>query len=238
MTDSVSDRLIVALDFPDAGAALALVDRLQDTVSWFKVGLELYLAEGNPLVYELRRRGLSVFLDLKLHDIPNTVGSAVRSANRLGVNMLTVHTAGGPEMLAAAADAAGKDLTLLGVTVLTSMDSAQLSATGVSASPSAQVEKLAGLALANGIPGLVCSPNEVGSLRRNFGNGPLLVTPGIRPEGSDAGDQKRMATPNAAMTAGSSYLVVGRPITRASDPVLAAKSIVREMTGHNLQAVP
>lgn len=229
MIEPASDRLIVALDFPDARAALALVDRLEGAASWFKVGLELYIAEGNSLVAELERRGLSIFLDLKLHDIPNTVASAVRAASRLGVDMLTVHAAGGSEMLAAAAEAAANGVGLLAVTVLTSMDATQLEATGVHATPAEQVEKLASLALANGIGGLVCSPIEVGGLRGKFGAKPLLVTPGIRPQGSEAGDQRRMATPAAAMAAGASYLVVGRPITRAEDPAAAARSIVAEM---------
>jgi orotidine-5'-phosphate decarboxylase len=227
--ESALDRLVVALDFPDARAALDLVDRLEGTVSWFKVGLELYIAAGNPLIAELKRRGLSVFLDLKLHDIPNTVASAVRVASGFGVQMLTVHAAGGPEMLAAAAEAAGDGPALLAVTVLTSMDAAQLEATGVSLTPAAQVEKLASLAMASGIPGLVCSPMEVAALRGKLGEKPLLVTPGIRPQGSDAGDQRRMATPAAAMIAGASYLVVGRPITRAIDPRAATKSILTEM---------
>jgi orotidine-5'-phosphate decarboxylase len=229
MTRPSSERLIVALDFPDAGAALGLVDRLEGTASFFKVGLELYLAEGNQLVAELLRRGLSVFLDLKLHDIPNTVAAAVRSAGRLGVNMLTVHAAGGPEMLSAAVEAAPEGLNLLAVTVLTSMDASQLQATGISATPAAQVETLASIALASKIPGLVCSPMEVGSLREKFGAKPLLVTPGIRPEGSDAGDQRRLATPSAAIAAGASYLVVGRPISRAADPAKAAIAIAAEI---------
>ncbi|MGC2403140.1 MAG: orotidine-5'-phosphate decarboxylase [Acidobacteriaceae bacterium] len=223
------NRLIVALDFPDARAALALVDQLEGTVTWFKVGLELYIAEGNSLVAELQRRGLSVFLDLKLHDIPNTVASAVRGAGRIGIQMLTVHAAGGPEMLAAAADAAANGPTLLAVTVLTSMDAAQLEATGVSAAPASQVEKLASLAIANGISGLVCSPMEVAGLRGKVGAKSLLVTPGIRPQGSDPGDQRRMATPAAAIAAGADYLVVGRPISRAADSRAAAKSIIAEM---------
>jgi orotidine-5'-phosphate decarboxylase len=224
-----SDRLIVALDFPDTRAALALVDRLHGATHWFKVGLELYIAEGNSLVAELKRRGYSIFLDLKLHDIPNTVASAVRAATHLGVDMLTVHAAGGPEMIAAAVGAAESRLTLLAVTVLTSMDAAQLEATGVTGTPGAQVDRLAAMALACGVGGFVCSPNEVASLRKRLGNEPLLVIPGIRPEGADVGDQRRVATPAAAMAAGASYLVVGRPITRAEDPEAAARAIFEEM---------
>ena len=229
MIESSSDRLIVALDFPDARAAFALVDRLEGAVRWFKVGLELFIAEGNYLLAELERRGFSVFLDLKLHDIPHTVGSAVRAASRLGVNMLTVHAAGGPEMLAAAVEAADPGLALLAVTVLTSMDGAQLEATGVHGSAAAQVERLATMALAYGVRGVVCSPVEVAHLRRQLGRDPLLVIPGIRPEGSAIGDQRRIATPAAAMAAGASYLVVGRPITRAANPGAAARAILAEM---------
>jgi orotidine-5'-phosphate decarboxylase len=224
-----TNRLIVALDFPDARAAFALVDRLEGAVRWFKVGLELYIAEGNYLVAELERRGFAVFLDLKLHDIPHTVGSAVRAASRLGVKMLTVHAAGGPEMLAAAVEAADPGLSLLGVTVLTSMDGAQLEATGVHGSAAAQVERLATMASAYGVRGFVCSPMEVAHLRRHLGPEALLVIPGIRPEGSIIGDQRRIATPGAAMAAGASYLVVGRPITRAANPGTAARAILAEM---------
>jgi orotidine-5'-phosphate decarboxylase len=223
------NRLIVALDFPDAGSALSLVDHLEGSTSWFKVGLELYIAEGNALITELQRRGCAIFIDLKLHDIPNTVAGAVRSAARLGVDMLTVHAAGGPAMLAAAVEAAENRPTLLAVTVLTSMDRAQLEATGVQDSPAAQVEKLATMAIASGVEGIVCSPNEVPNLRRRLGNKPLLVIPGIRPEGTASGDQRRIATPAAAIASGASYLVVGRPITGAADPGAAARAILAEM---------
>jgi orotidine-5'-phosphate decarboxylase len=224
-----SDRLIVALDFPDARAAFALVDRLEGAVRWFKVGLELYIAEGNYLIAELQRRGFSVFLDLKLHDIPHTVGSAVRAASRLGVNLLTVHASGGPEMLAAAVEAADPGLSLLAVTVLTSMDGEQLEATGVHGTTAAQVERLATMAYAYGVRGFVCSPAEVAHLRAQLGHEPLLVIPGIRPEGAALGDQRRVASPAAAMAAGASYLVVGRPITRAVNPLAAARTIQAQM---------
>jgi orotidine-5'-phosphate decarboxylase len=220
----------VALDYPDAKAALDLVDRLEGATRWFKIGLELYVAEGNSLVAELQRRGYSIFLDLKFHDIPNTVASAVRSVARVGAHMLTVHAAGGPAMLSAAAEAAGETgPILLAVTVLTSMDDAQLAATGVSGSPAVQVETLAQMAYANGARGLVCSAVEVANLRNRLGSKPLLVIPGIRPEGAAIGDQRRVATPGAAIAAGASYLVVGRPITRADDPGTAARSILAEM---------
>jgi orotidine-5'-phosphate decarboxylase len=228
MNQNTLDRLIVALDFPDAASALSLVDRLEGSTSWFKVGLELYIAEGNSLIAELQRRGHSIFLDLKLHDIPNTVAGAVRSAARLGVDMLTVHAAGGPAMLTAAAEATDRP-TLLAVSVLTSMDRAQLEATGIQVSPAAQVEKLATMALACGVEGIVCSAVEVPNLRRRLGSEPLLVIPGIRPQGAAAGDQQRVATPAEAVTAGASFVVVGRPITRAADPGTAARTILAEM---------
>ncbi|MGC9291174.1 MAG: orotidine-5'-phosphate decarboxylase [Acidobacteriaceae bacterium] len=228
----VSDRLIVALDFPSADAALALARQLQGTCRWMKVGLELYLSAGSRVIDDLREQGFSVFLDLKLHDIPNTVAGAVRAAARAGTSLLTVHAVGGPAMLRAAAEAAAeaKDPPhLLAVTVLTSMDAAELSAIGIAHTPAEQVLRLAQMATASGISGLVCSPQEVGLLRHELGEGPLLVTPGIRPAGSAANDQKRMASPGAAMLAGASYLVVGRPITQADDPAQAARQFVDEI---------
>ncbi len=201
---------------------------------WFKVGLELYLAGGNAVVLELKRLGYSVFLDLKLHDIPNTVAGAVRSAARLGADLLTVHAAGGSAMLRAAADAAAEvplAPELLAVTVLTSMDAEELRGIGVAASPAQQVRQLAELAVQAGIRGLVCSPEEVRDLRGLLGPEVLLVTPGIRPAGAGVQDQKRTATPGAALAAGASYLVVGRPITQADDPGAAARAILEEMDG-------
>jgi orotidine-5'-phosphate decarboxylase len=226
------ERLIVALDFPAADEALTLVDRLDGACQWFKVGLELYLAAGNSIVATLAGRGYSVFLDLKLHDIPNTVAGAVRSVAGLSAGLLTVHAAGGPVMLKAAADAAAAaehGPTLLAVTVLTSMDENQLHSVGVPCTPASQVLRLARVATASGIHGLVCSPEEVGELRNALGQQAILVTPGIRPAGANAGDQKRIATPGAAIAAGASYLVVGRPITQAADPESAARAIVDEI---------
>src|SRR5271154_1800318 len=191
-TGEARERLIVALDFPSGREALVFVDRLDGACQWFKVGLELFLAAGGSIVETLRQRGYSIFLDLKFHDIPNTVASAVRSVARLGVQMLTIHAAGGPAMLGAAAEAAGETgsgLALLAVTVLTSMDDAQLEATGVSRGVSAQVETLARMAYANGVQGFVCSAVEVANLRSQLGSKPLLVIPGIRPEGTAAGAQ-------------------------------------------------
>jgi orotidine-5'-phosphate decarboxylase len=226
------ERLIVALDVPDARTASLLVDRLDDTCAWFKVGLELFVAAGPAVLEPLLRRGYSVFLDLKLHDIPNTVAGAVRSAAGLGARMLTIHAAGGPAMLAAAQKAVAEFPTapqLLAVTVLTSMDESQLKATGVHRSPAEQVESLARMGMDCGIRGFVCSPQEVATLRRITGPEGTLVIPGIRPAGGAQGDQKRIATPADALRNGASYLVVGRPITQAADPAKAAEAILAEM---------
>jgi orotidine-5'-phosphate decarboxylase len=232
VSPSTKDRLAVALDFPTAKSALDLVDQLSGTCQWFKVGMELYYATGNTLVETLRNRGFNVFLDLKLHDIPNTVAGAVRSATEAGASLLTIHASGGPVMMAAAeAATAPGSPRLLAVTVLTSMDATQLNATGVSSTPAEQVLRLAKLAQHSGINGMVCSPEEVGTLRAELGGEALLVIPGIRPTGSDVGDQKRIATPAAAIERGASMLVVGRPITRASNPAAAAESILKEIEG-------
>ncbi len=230
---SPRDRLIVALDFPSPKQAFELVVRLEGSVRWFKVGLELYLAAGGAVVTELKRLGFSVFLDLKLYDIPNTVAGAVRSVSRLGADLLTMHASGGPAMLKAAAEAALSTPgapQLLAVTVLTSMDADELAAIGVNVAPGEQVLRLGKLALEAGIHGLVCSPQEAASLRAVLGPAPLLVTPGIRPAGATIGDQKRIATPAAALQAGASYLVVGRPITAAEDPRAAAQAILEEIS--------
>lgn len=227
-------RLIVALDVPDARAAALLVDRLEDTCAWFKVGLELFIGAGPAVLEPLLRKGHHVFLDLKLHDIPNTVAGAVRSAASLGVSMLTLHAAGGPAMLLAAREAAAKVANapeLLAVTVLTSMDAAQVRSIGLERSPAEQVELLARMGLSAGIRGFVCSPEEVATLRALTGPEGVLVIPGIRPAGGAAGDQKRIATPADALRAGASYLVVGRPITQAPDPAKAAEAILEEMAG-------
>jgi orotidine-5'-phosphate decarboxylase len=225
-------RLIVALDVPDAASAANLVCQLENTCHWFKVGLELFVAAGPAVLKPLVARGHSVFLDLKFHDIPNTVAGAVRSAANLGVRMMTVHAAGGPAMLAAARaalDGVANPPELLAVTVLTSMDQAQLNAVGVDRSPAKQVELLARMGLDAGMRGFVCSPQEVARLRALTGPAGVLVIPGIRPAGSATGDQKRIATPGDALRQGASYLVVGRPITQAPDPAEAAEAILREM---------
>jgi orotidine-5'-phosphate decarboxylase len=224
-------RLIVALDYPSAPPALALAGRLQGLCQWFKVGLELFVAEGPSVVRELRRRDVSVFLDLKLHDIPNTVAGAVRSVAALGAEFLTVHAAGGPAMLEAAAEAAASVPNapqLLAVTVLTSMDQLQLATIGIGHSSEDQVLRLAETASAAGINGFVASAEEVSALRQRY-PAATLVIPGIRPAGTDTADQKRIATPAAALAAGASYLVVGRPITQAPDPAAATRAILEEM---------
>jgi orotidine-5'-phosphate decarboxylase len=229
---SLTDRLIVALDVPTVEQTRSLAGQLRGVCRWVKVGLELYLMAGNAIVEELASQGYSVFLDLKFHDIPNTVAGAVRSAASSGASLLTVHAMGGPAMLTAAAEAAAVSSNsprLLAVTVLTSMDQSQLTAVGVSASPAEQVLRLARIAQASGIHGLVCSAEEVRALREELGAQAELVTPGIRPAGAAAGDQKRVATPSAAIRAGASALVVGRPITQAADPAQAAQAILDEI---------
>ncbi len=230
--DLARQRLIVALDFPKADAALKLADQLGEQCQWFKVGLELYVAAGPAIVEKLVSRGHSVFLDLKLHDIPNTVASAVRATASLGAGMLTVHASGGPAMLKAAREAAAAFANppeLLAVTVLTSMDQEQLAATGATGSPQEQVARLARMGLEAGYRGFVCSPLEVAALRAMTGPSGVLVTPGIRPASAEMGDQMRVATPEQALNSGASYLVVGRPITQAADPSGAAEAILVEI---------
>jgi orotidine-5'-phosphate decarboxylase len=234
------ERLIVALDLPSAPEALRFVERLEGRCRWFKVGLELYIAAGPRVVEALTEQGYSVFLDLKLHDIPNTVAGAVRSAAALGAGLLTIHAMGGPAMLAAAHEAlAGlsNPPELLAVTVLTSMNEAQTAAVGLGRSPAEQVELLTRLGMDAGIRGFVCSPQEVAKVRALTGTEGVLVTPGIRPAGAEAGDQQRIATPAAALRDGASYLVVGRPIVQAADPAAAAEAILAEMDAA-IQAMP
>lgn len=230
--ESARQRLIVALDVPDAPSADRLITRLEATCVWFKVGLELFVSAGPAVLEPILARGYSVFLDLKFHDIPNTVAGAVRSAARLGGRMITVHASGGPAMLAAAQSAlehVAHPPELLAVTMLTSMDEGQMRAVGLTRNPSEQVELLTRVALEAGMRGFVCSPQEVAAVRALAGPGATLVVPGIRPAGSEAGDQKRIATPAETLRLGASYLVVGRPITQAADPAAAAAAIVQEM---------
>jgi orotidine-5'-phosphate decarboxylase len=228
---STRDRLIVALDFPSLDEARRMVAKLGDTVSFYKVGLEVFTAAGPALVQELVGQGKKVFLDLKLHEIPNSVAGGAKSAAMLGASMVTVHASGGPEVLRAAAEVerANPGLTVLAVTVLTSLSAADLQRIGIHSSPKEQVLRLAKLAKEQGCGGVVASPEEAAMLRKELGPQMAIVTPGIRPAGSEVGDQQRIATPGAAIRAGASHLVVGRPITRAADPKNAAEAILKEI---------
>jgi orotidine-5'-phosphate decarboxylase len=224
------DRLIVALDVPAASDAAALVDALAGKVGMFKVGSQLFTAVGPDFVRALSARGERVFLDLKYHDIPNTVASAVSAACQLGVSLITVHALGGQAMMEAAAGAMPAiGARLLAITVLTSHDADSLGAVGLEADVPRNVQRLARLAKAAEVDGIVASPHEVALIREACGRDFLVVTPGIRPTGSRAADQARAATPAAALAAGADYLVVGRPITEARDPAAAAAAVVREM---------
>jgi orotidine-5'-phosphate decarboxylase len=225
----MQDRLIVALDVPNAAEARELVQRLGETVDVYKVGLQLFTAEGPGLVRELVHSGKRVFLDLKLHDIPNTVSHAVKAAVELGASMLTVHASGGTAMLRAAVEAAEGRLTMLAVTVLTSLNDQDLSEVGFSSRSTDQVLRLATLAKNAGCGGVVASPLEARRLRESLGNGLTIVTPGVRPAGAGKNDQQRTATPGEAISNGASYIVVGRPITHAADPAQAALAIIAEM---------
>jgi orotidine-5'-phosphate decarboxylase len=216
-------RLIAAIDTPDAQHAEALIRAVSPHCGLVKLGLEFFTAHGPQ---GLRSAGdVPVFLDLKLHDIPNTVAGAVRALAPLGAQMLTIHAGGGPAMVAAAVEAAAGRTKILAVTVLTSLDASALSETGIAGGTTQQVLRLARLALANGADGLVCSAHEISVLRDAFGAKPLLVVPGIRPAGSAAGDQARVMTPEQAIAAGADYIVVGRPITAAPAPGEAAEAI-------------
>ena len=226
------NKIIVALDFPDAASALALVDRLDPALCRLKVGKELFTVAGPDLVRALVARGYEVFLDLKFHDIPNTVAAACRAAAGLGVWMMNVHAAGGRRMMQAAREALAElpqRPLLIGVTVLTSMSAEDLAETGIAAAPADQVMRLASLTQACGLDGVVCSAQEAALLRQRLGEDFRLVTPGIRPAGSEAGDQRRVMTPTQAIAAGATDLVIGRPITAAADPVKVLQSINDEI---------
>ena len=226
------DRLIVALDVPDAAAARAMVDRLAGEVGMFKVGSQVFTAAGPDFVREVIARGEKVFLDLKFHDIPNTVAGAVSSAGQLGVSLVDVHALGGKEMLEAAVGALpAMGIRLLAITILTSHKEETLGTIGIGGSVADSVRRLAALAKDAGADGVVASPQEVALVREACGRDFLIVTPGIRPAGSSRGDQSRTATPAAAVAAGADYIVVGRPILEAHDPAAAADAIVRELTG-------
>lgn len=229
MGTAAKEKIIVALDAPDWASAKHLADPLLGTGCLFKIGLQLFAAEGPDVVRQFNDLGARIFLDLKFHDIPNTAAEAIRSIKRLGVEMTTIHLAGGPSMVQAAVEAAGNDLLVLGVTVLTSMDDAALRATGVAATPSEQVVALARMGAAVGLRGLVASPREITPLREALGSEMAIVTPGIRPRGADHGDQRRVASPREAVEAGATHLVIGRPVTGASDPLAALEAIAAEI---------
>jgi orotidine-5'-phosphate decarboxylase len=233
MTDELrtDPRIIVALDYPQAAPALELAQKLDATKCRLKVGKELFTAAGPQLVEQLQKLGFEIFLDLKFHDIPNTTAQACKSAAALGVWMVNVHAMGGRRMMEAARDALanlGHRPRLIAVTVLTSMAQEDLHGIGINTSPAHMVTLLAGLVHDSGLDGVVCSAQEAAALRQQFGPGFTLVTPGIRPANAAANDQLRIMTPRAALDAGSSYLVIGRPITQAADPLQALQEIIRE----------
>jgi orotidine-5'-phosphate decarboxylase len=234
--DITGARVIVALDYPDAASALQLVAGLSPDLCRLKVGKELFTRAGPQLVEELASRGFDVFLDLKFHDIPNTVASACHAAADLGVWMVNVHALGGERMLLAAREGierAKHTPLLIAVTILTSMDVQDLAAVGLSGTPEDNVLRLATLAHQSGLDGVVCSSRETGILRDRLGPDFRLITPGIRPAGSQADDQRRVMTPADAINAGSSYLVIGRPVTQADDPVSVLRTINSELSALN-----
>lgn len=225
-------KLILALDLPDRESALKILDGLRGKLEWVKIGLQMYLKYGADFVREVSDMGFKIFLDLKLFDIPNTVASAVESVSALPVSMLTIHASGGREMMRRAVESAAErnpELLILGVTVLTSFDADSLAETGVELEPEWQVEKLAKLAVDSGLKGLVCSPLEIEGLRSILPEDTVLVTPGIRPSGSSADEQKRIMTPADAARAGSDFIVVGRPILKAENPAFAVSKILEEI---------
>lgn len=229
----MSCDLILVLDAPAPRAIAPALRQLQGTVTWVKVGLEMFTACGPDCVREIADLGFKVFLDLKLHDIPNTVAKAVESVSQLPIGMLTLHTSGGREMMQWAAKAQQQhapNLLLLGVTVLTSMSAKGLAEIGVAGSPEQQVVRLGQLAVESGVRGLVCSPLEITPLRSVLSPSVVLVTPGIRPRDAQADDQTRVLTPGEAAHAGANFIVVGRPIFKAADPVAAARAILRELS--------
>jgi orotidine-5'-phosphate decarboxylase len=239
MTAIQKSKVIVALDYPDAQSAMQLVEQLEPDLCRLKVGKELFTRAGPSLVEALAARGFEVFLDLKFHDIPNTVASACQAAAELGVWMLNVHALGGGRMLQAAKEGvsrAGHAPLLIAVTILTSMDETDLASVGLSGSPQDNVLRLARLAQQSGLDGVVCSSRETAVLREQLGAGFSLITPGIRPAGSQADDQRRVMTPVDAIKNGSDYLVIGRPVTRADDPVGVLRTINSDLSALNLPA--
>jgi len=224
-----ADKIIVALDVPTKREALDLAEKLGGQIAFFKIGLQLYTAEGPEIVRAVSATGSKVWLDLKVHDIPNTVARAVESAGRVGVQMLTIHLSGGSEMVRAATAARVNNMLLLGVTVLTSATEKTLREIGIQGKVDDQVLRLAKLGVEAGIDGVVTSPHEIKSLRREFGDKIKIVVPGIRPSWSEAGDQKRTMTPREALEAGADYLVIGRPIIAHPDPNEAAAKILQDL---------
>ncbi len=225
-----NEKIIVAVDAPDLESARRLIGPLADLGCLFKIGLQLFTAEGPSIVRDVKSLGAKVFLDLKFHDIPNTAREAVHSAVRLGVDMTTIHLAGGPAMVAESVKAAeGSPTLVLGVTVLTSMDDATLDIIGVPRPAGDQVLHLAEMGAQCGLRGVVASPHEITTLREEFGHGLVIVTPGVRPAGSDIGDQRRVMTPGEAIRCGADYLVIGRPITGDASPRDAFQRIADEM---------
>ena len=225
-----ADKIIVALDVATKKEALVLVNQLNGQISFFKIGLQLYTAEGPEIVRSVLSTGAKIWLDLKLHDIPNTVARAVESASNLGVHMLTIHLSGGGEMIRAATAARANSMSILGVTVLTSATEQTLCEIGIADKVDDQVLRLAKLGVDAEIDGLVASPHEVKMLRGEFRDKIKIVTPGVRPKGSDAGDQKRVMTPRQALDAGADYLVIGRSITTHPNPREAVAKILAELT--------
>jgi len=231
MTFTHDPKIIIALDYKDEASTMALVDQLKPSLCRLKVGKELFVRCGPSLVKKLINKGFDVFLDLKFHDIPNTVAAACQAAADMGVWMVNVHASGGRKMMQAAREAieqcSHKPL-LIGVTVLTSLSRQDIAEVGLDIEPAEQVLRLAGLANDSGLDGVVCSPQEVSQLKQTMGREFILVTPGVRPAGAVVGDQQRIMTPADALSAGSDYLVIGRPITASADPVQALQDIIKE----------
>ena len=227
---NAADKIIVALDVATKEKALELVKELRDQISFFKIGLQLYTAEGPEIVRAVLSTGAKVWLDIKLHDIPNTVARAVESANNLGVHMLTIHLSGGSEMIQAATAARANNMLLLGVTVLTSATEQTLREIGVAGKVDDQVLRLAKLGVEAGIDGVVASPHEIKKLRAEFASRIKIVVQGIRPTWAEPGDQKRFTTPRQAIEAGADYIGIGRPITAHPQPSEAVAKILQELS--------
>ena len=227
---NAADKIIVALDVPTKEKALGLVKQLRDQISFFKIGLQLYTAEGPEIVRTVLATGARVWLDIKFHDIPNTVARAVESASHLGVHMLTIHLSGGSEMIRAAVAARANNMLLLGVTVLTSATEQTLGEVGISGTVEDQVLRLTKLGVEAGIDGVVASPHEIRKLRTEFGNKIKIAVQGIRPTWAEPGDQKRFMTPREALEASADYIGIGRPITAHQRPSEAVAKILQELS--------